>query len=164
MKDEACDGRKLQKVLYNIVQKKTEKELIMDLMLWFWIVLSALCWGIYPVLEKTVIGVHPAWVSALLVIGSVFTGSLGLLARPAVPMAGNALKILFCGAIMGIGMLVFGKIQVYPNLDVGKVFPIILGLMCIVTAASGALFLGESFPATKVAGLAIIVIGVYVIS
>lgn len=132
-------------------------------LIWIYIGLCSVCWGIYPVLANTVPGVHPAWMSALLVIGSL-TGSLGLLGRPPAPTGNAAMKILFCGAILGLGMFIFGKLQVVPNLDVGKVFPIILGLMCIVTAVAGAVVVGNPFTATRALGLAIIIIGVYVIS
>lgn len=70
---------------------------------------SSLCWGFYPILERMVTA-HPAWIAALLVIGSVPTGAFGLLQKPELPTPKASFVILIAGMILGLGMFFFGKI------------------------------------------------------
>ena len=123
----------------------------------------ALCWGGYPLLERTV-AAHPAWIAALLVIGSVPTGALGLIQKPELPTLKASIVILIAGLVLGLGMFFFGKILAWPGLEIGKIFPVLIGLATLVSAIGGAVFFGEAVTAYKLSGLAAILIGIYMLS
>ncbi|KKT42113.1 MAG: hypothetical protein UW30_C0002G0024 [Candidatus Giovannonibacteria bacterium GW2011_GWA2_44_13b] len=131
-----------------------------------WLMIGVMvCWGGYPVLEKMAVGVHPAWIAALLVAGSIPTGSLGLVFEKTEAPTGKAASIiLLCGAILGLGMFFFGKILALPKLDIGKIFAIEIAATCVFTTVLCAVFLGESFPPMKIGAIAGIVVCVYVLN
>lgn len=135
----------------------------MEFTVWIWIVLCAFFWGAYPVLEKFAT-IHPAWASALLTIGSVPIASIGLLYKPAAPDLKATMITLICGAMLGAGMFGFGKLLGWPGLDIGKMYPIIIGLVGVISAVCGIIFLGSPISVTKIAGLAAVCIGVYLLS
>lgn len=66
-----------------------------------------------------------------------------------------------CGlAAYGLSALLW--LRVLAELDVGKAYPFV-ALGIVATMASGALFLGESVPLLRVAGAALVIVGIVLV-
>ena len=124
--------------------------------------MTALLWGGYPVLMKFV-EISPAWAAALLTMGAVPMGALGLLSKPALPSSKAAILTSIAGLMLGGGMYFFSKLLMWDGLEIGRIFPICAAAATVITAIGGMVFLGEPISITKVVGLAAIGLGIYLL-
>ncbi|MBE2241833.1 MAG: EamA family transporter [Burkholderiaceae bacterium] len=83
--------------------------------------------------------------------GSLVYGYIRLLVIPAV----------VCG-LVAYGLSALLWLRVLAELDVSKAYPFV-ALGIVVTMTSGALFLGESVPLLRVAGAALVIVGVLLV-
>jgi drug/metabolite transporter (DMT)-like permease len=127
---------------------------------YLWIALVAITWGGYPLVTRA--SGHDGPLSPLLlaltslvpIAAAVFWQ--GAAVRP----QGSAILLLcIAGLLQGIGLAAFLRVANGP-MDASVSIPISDGAMLLVTAIGAVLFFGEPLTARKLAGLALLVLGI----
>jgi drug/metabolite transporter (DMT)-like permease len=127
---------------------------------YLWIALVAITWGGYPLVTRA--SGYDGALSPLLLAG---TSLLPLVAfvlwhgSPARPAGSAMLLLCIAGLLQGIGLVAFLRVASGP-MEASASIPISDGAMLLVTAAGAVLWFGEPLTARKLAGLALLVVGI----
>lgn len=138
----------------------------MNISVGYLIVFLAIMWGGWPVVAK-VSGLSAIWTSiisitvgAIVVLGT--TGILGQIKNT--PDQKSVLVGSIAGIMLGLGMFAYSKLISSTAWEVSTVVPIAAGAITAVTAIAGIVFLGETFGVLKISGLALVVLGIALLS
>ncbi len=140
-----------------------------DLSAFGWALLAAFCWGFAPVLEKAGLrgGVDPVIGVMVRTLGVIF-GALLLI--PLLPKLSSKFSELTTREVLflcagGLVASVLGQLFFYRALKIGEVSRVVpIGASYPVLAfLFGILFFNEAFTWTKMAGIALVVSGVYLL-
>lgn len=127
---------------------------------YIWIVLTAVCWGGYPLVARSA---GEAGARGTLVL--IASGTLPIVASALFgaggpwPSRAALLQIVLAGLIMGVGLLAFHALATAP-MDASISIPIVDGAMLAVSAFGAMLWFGEAVTPSKLLGTALILGGI----
>ena len=126
-------------------------------------VITAIGFGGWPLITRNV-GVSPIWTA---IIVSSFTFIAVIAGSPAFNFGGNPMTraIVLCtiaGLINGVAFLAYTKLVTTISWDLSVYVPISLSMMLLIPFFGGW-FLGEEMTISKLAGVAAILVGVYLL-
>ncbi len=122
-------------------------------------ILSAACFGTWPVISRFATGVNPGWFSLLVALGTL-AGVLPML-NTAMPAARGAAIVLVAGAVNGVGMLMFVKLLNTKGADLSRVLPMVYALMPVFTVATSMAFLHEPMNLKRGIGIALAIAALF---
>lgn len=128
------------------------------------IVICALAWGGYPLIVRstgvgTPIGALILTLSAIIPI-TIATVWHGVATRP---VAGEIMRLMIAGTVMGIGTTAFVFVANSRQLEASISIPIIDVTMLIVSVAAAVIFFAEPLTAKKLIGFALLIAGIVVL-
>ena len=128
---------------------------------WIWIAVVAVCWGGYPLITRA-----SGYEGALgtLIVGVVAVAPvLAVVALQGVgaarPSGAQLAALTLAGVLQGVGLFAFLRVA-GGGLEASAAIPISDVAMLIVTALGAIAFFGEALTAQKLAGLALMVLGI----
>ncbi len=128
-------------------------------------ILTALFFSGWPVVTRFA-GLPPIWVSITVCAGTLCTILLsaaynGTDTTPATTM----LAVGFLGGLLnGVGMITYSILVSNKEWDLSKYGPISIGGLVIFSFIAAVLTFGEKVTLNKIAGIAVIVLGIYILN
>ena len=128
---------------------------------WLWIAVVAVCWGGYPLITRAsgyeaALGTLVVGVVAVVPVLAVVALQGGAAPRPTPAQLG---ALAFAGLLQGIGLFAFLRVA-GGGLEASAAIPISDVAMLVVTALGAIVFFQEAITAQKLAGLALMVLGI----
>ena len=128
------------------------------------IALVAFFWGGWPLVARAA-GESDPYQPLVLCVAAVIPIATytALTASTSFPTGLKLLTLVAAGLMMGLGLIAFGIVAGSPLIDTAISIPIINTSMLLVTVIGAIIFFREDINPQKVAGITILVIGIFVI-
>jgi drug/metabolite transporter (DMT)-like permease len=125
------------------------------------IALVALFWGGYPLVTRST-GVTGPIVSLVMTLSAATAIAIAAAWQgvPVRPSAGEVIKLLIAGAMMGIGLLAFNAVANSRHIDASVSIPIMDTLMLLATFIGAIVFFAEAVTPQKILGMALLIGGI----
>ena len=135
---------------------------------YYWVILAALAWGVAPLMEKMGLAKIAPVAGVFIRSMAVILGGLAIaVINPVIlkDIAGYNIKSIMFIIAGGILASIFGQLFFYTALksgEVSKVVPIAASYP-LLSFILGVLFLNEGVTAAKIAGMVLIIAGIYLL-
>jgi drug/metabolite transporter (DMT)-like permease len=125
------------------------------------IALVALFWGGYPLVTRST-GVTGPIVSLVMTLSAATAIAIATAWQgvPVRPSAGEVIKLLIAGAMMGIGLLAFNTVANSRHIHASVSIPIMDTLMLLATFIGAIVLFAEPVTPQKILGMALLIGGI----
>lgn len=106
----------------------------------------------------------PAWIIITLCIGSITVGFATVISNLVIPPSKNLLIGYLAGITSGLGVFVYGKLISDKAIELSQAIPLSMACIVVFAALGGCLFYAEPFTITKIVGVLMVVVAVFLLA